>query len=411
MTSPNDGFSDSLYLEQDEGTFQLRKKSLVGPSSRFRELVSNSNSARNRAFSITAIPSGHVRSRLPSICYGKDHSSFDDNSTGSSSGTDKSELSLAKSNYRIMLLGANRSGKTSIVKQFLYDKFSERYRETMDDMYRGEFDIYGKTIGFDIQDVSGGYVYEFPGMRAVSVSSSDAFILVFSFDSYESWEEVGKLRDMIQADKGEDIPIVVVGNKSDLRSSLDPRIPVESLEATVIFDWENGYVECSAKERFNIDKIFKELLQQSKTKYYFDVPSSTTPPSHAMTNPGQAHIVRNNSSLKMSAGQNLITPNVKGPTVPKGHDMLKRRQSLPVVCPNNVLEKISENVESEGSIFSASSRKKGAINHGLNMKPSNLTELRDISNGEKEGANISRKERMYRRASVAALRKDSCKVS
>ena len=163
-----------------------------------------------------------------------------------------------------MLLGENKSGKTSIVKQFLYDKFSERYKETMDDMYRGEFDIYGKTIGFDIQDVSGGYIYEFPGMRDVSITSSDAFILVFSFDSYESWEEVGKLRDMIQVDKGDDIPIVVVGNKSDLRSMADPRIPVESLEAIVTFDWENGYVECCAKDNVNINTVFKELLNQAK---------------------------------------------------------------------------------------------------------------------------------------------------
>ena len=107
----------------------------------------------------------------------------------------------------------------------------------MDDMYRGEFDIYGRQIGFDIQDVSGKYVYEFPGMRTVSLASADAFVLVFSMDSYESWEEAGKLRDMIQLEKGDDVPIVIVGNKSDLASSFDKRIPRDSLEATVVFDW------------------------------------------------------------------------------------------------------------------------------------------------------------------------------
>ena len=58
---------------------------------------------------------------------------------------------------------------------------------------------------------------------------------------------------------------MVVANKSDLSVHTD--FHYDSLEATVIFDWENGYVESSAKERRNINKIFKELLNQSKPRY------------------------------------------------------------------------------------------------------------------------------------------------
>ena len=103
-----------------------------------------------------------------------------------------------KSTYRILVLGASQVGKTSIVRQFLYDQFSPVHTETMDDMYRGEFeDANGLTINFDIQDVGGGFVYEFPGMRNVSLASADAFLLVFSLDSAETWTEVEKLRDMV----------------------------------------------------------------------------------------------------------------------------------------------------------------------------------------------------------------------
>lgn len=103
-----------------------------------------------------------------------------------------------KTSYRIMFLGSSQSGKTSIIRQFLYDKFSHFHTETMDDMYRGEFeDLSGNIITFDIQDVGGNYVYEFPSMRSVSMKSADAFVLVFSLDDSKSWEEVYKLRDMI----------------------------------------------------------------------------------------------------------------------------------------------------------------------------------------------------------------------
>ena len=66
-----------------------------------------------------------------------------DSTDSSSSGI---ELIDAKSNYRIMVLGANRTGKTSIIKQFLYDKFNPKHKETVaDDMYRGEKNFMSKV--------------------------------------------------------------------------------------------------------------------------------------------------------------------------------------------------------------------------------------------------------------------------
>ena len=39
------------------------------------------------------------------------------------------------------------------------------------------------------------------------------------------------------------------------------------MEYLVKNDWENGYVECSAKDNINISAIFKELLEQAKVTY------------------------------------------------------------------------------------------------------------------------------------------------
>ena len=97
--------------------------------------------------------------------------------------------------------------------------------------------------------------------------------------------------------KDESVPIVVVANKSDL--ALDPELPHDSLEATVIFDWENGYVESSAKERRNINKIFKELLQQAKARYDFSLPQLNmanalinAPSASSSANPGTPRMQR-----------------------------------------------------------------------------------------------------------------------
>ena len=405
-TASEDTFVNRFLADDKE--FLRRLSTLSKPPSTFRDQVSNT-----KRFPLPS--TDMIRSRRPSLFFSKQEStSFDENSNESSSGTDNGALRSAKSNYRIMILGANKSGKTSIIQQFLYDKFSDTHKETMDDMYRGEFDIYGKTIGFDIQDVSGGYVYEFPGMRSVSLASADAFVLVFSFDSCESWDEVGRLRDMIQAERGEDIPIVVVGNKTDLMFSIDNRIPLESLEAIVIFDWENGYVECSAKERFNINKIFKELLQQAKAKYDFDSSSSSTS-SNASHLSSLQFPLRRNSILRNSKDPGTIHQNLKGTPKKSPHeDMLKRRQSLPMLYHNKSLAKNAE--KSVGRrpppFVSSITRKRGStVPKDSMIQSSKIAADYSINDTKINGEDESRKSKINRRASMAALRKDSCRVS
>lgn len=54
-------------------------------------------------------------------------------------------------------------------------------------------------------------------MRALSISSADAFILVYDVTDAATFEEVRLIRDQIHETKATAaVPIVVVGNKTDL---------------------------------------------------------------------------------------------------------------------------------------------------------------------------------------------------
>lgn len=54
-------------------------------------------------------------------------------------------------------------------------------------------------------------------MRALSISSADAFILVYDVTDESTFEEARLIRDLIHETKGTTVvPIVVVGNKLDL---------------------------------------------------------------------------------------------------------------------------------------------------------------------------------------------------
>lgn len=94
------------------------------------------------------------------------------------------------------MMGSARTGKSQIVSQFLYDRFSSRYRQTIEELHRGEYELPdGSSLTLDILDTSGAF--PFPAMRQLSISTGNAFILVYSLDDEESWNEVARLREQV----------------------------------------------------------------------------------------------------------------------------------------------------------------------------------------------------------------------
>lgn len=102
-----------------------------------------------------------------------------------------------KEKYRVVIMGSAFVGKTQIVSQFLYDKFSSRYRQTIEELHRGEYELPDQsTLTLDVLDTSGAFA--FPAMRDLSISTSNGFLLVFSIDNEESWKEVSRLREKVR---------------------------------------------------------------------------------------------------------------------------------------------------------------------------------------------------------------------
>ncbi|XP_023935087.1 ras-related protein Rap-2b [Bicyclus anynana] len=168
--------------------------------------------------------------------------------------------------HKIVVLGAAKVGKSSLISQFLYGTFSTKYKRTIEEMHHGDFNVAGVRLTLDILDTSGAY--EFPAMRALSMQSADAFILVYDITDADSFAEVRALRDQIHETKESTaVPIVVVGNKVDLAESGERQVEFHTTESVVTVDWENGFVEASAKDNMNVSQIFKELLVQAKVKY------------------------------------------------------------------------------------------------------------------------------------------------
>lgn len=165
--------------------------------------------------------------------------------------------------YRVVIFGAGRVGKSSIISQFLSNEFREKYKETVEDLHCREYNVNGNCIKVDILDTSG--TMQFPAMRRLSISTGHAFLLVYSIDNKESFREVQATYEQIreQRDNFDDIPVVIVGNKKDL--DLDREVDYQVVQDTLAAqNWHCAFLEASAKENNSILDIFQKLLELAR---------------------------------------------------------------------------------------------------------------------------------------------------
>ncbi len=97
-------------------------------------------------------------------------------------------------------------------------------------------------------------------MRDLYMKTGQGFLLVFSITSMSSLSELTMLRDeIIRVKDDENVPIVIVGNKSDLE---DQRAVSRSKAFTLSQRWNAPYYESSARTRTNVDEVFIDLCRQ-----------------------------------------------------------------------------------------------------------------------------------------------------
>ncbi|KAM4583557.1 dexamethasone-induced Ras-related protein 1 [Odontesthes bonariensis] len=201
-----------------------------------------------------------------------------------SQGHRKDPLSYTKPQNckRIVVLGAPRVGKTSILRRYLRDGFVEEYNPTSEDFLRKLFRIRGETYQIDILDAS--RERDFPAKRRLSILTGDIFLLVFSLDDRSSFEEVCTLRKEILVAKSKltrssapehcaqpRIPLLVCANKVDLQDSDREISNAEVLQA---LGDDCAYFETSAKDSTNLEKVFETLAKRG------GLPTETGPSQH-----------------------------------------------------------------------------------------------------------------------------------
>lgn len=117
--------------------------------------------------------------------------------------------------------------------------------------------------------------------KRLSSSTGDVFVLVFSLDNRESFNEVQRLKRQIYETKSclknktkenLSVPLVICGNKWD--REFQREVAREEIDQLVSGDEQCAYFEISAKRNTNVDLMFRRLFAIAK------LPNEMSPDLH-----------------------------------------------------------------------------------------------------------------------------------
>ena len=110
----------------------------------------------------------------------------------------------------------------------------------------------------EILDTAG--TEQFTAMRDLYMKNGQGFVLVYSITATSTFIDLDDLREQILRVKDADsIPMVLVGNKSDLE---DERAVTKDQGSEKAKKWGCSLLESSAKSKVNVNEIFYDLVRQ-----------------------------------------------------------------------------------------------------------------------------------------------------
>ncbi|XP_036384624.1 ras-related protein R-Ras2-like [Megalops cyprinoides] len=183
-------------------------------------------------------------------------------------------MSAEEERFKLVVVGGGGVGKSALTIQFIQSYFVSDYDPTIEDSYTKICVVDGRQTRLDILDTAGQE--EFGAMREQYMRSGEGFLLVFALNDRGSYNEIHKFHTQILRVKDrDDFPMVLVGNKADL----DPQRLVSREEAET-FARENRikYMESSAKNRYNVDEAFFEVVRAIRN--FQETESPPSPSNH-----------------------------------------------------------------------------------------------------------------------------------
>merc|ERR1712066_959258 len=157
--------------------------------------------------------------------------------------------------YKVVFLGKQSVGKTSLITRFMYDSFDNTYQATIGiDFLSKTMYLEDRTVRLQLWDTAGQE--RFRSLIPSYIRDSTVAVVVYDITNIVSFNQTNKWIDDVRAERGNDVIIMLVGNKTDLAEKRQVSIDEgekKAKELNVMF------IETSAKAGYNVKQLFRRV--------------------------------------------------------------------------------------------------------------------------------------------------------
>merc|ERR1719263_2392673 len=157
--------------------------------------------------------------------------------------------------YKLVFLGDQGVGKTCIINRFVYDSFDRNYQATIGiDFLSKTMYLEDRTVRLQLWDTAGQE--RFRSLIPSYIRDSSVAVVVYDITNRASFLNTTKWIEDVRSERGNDVVIVLVGNKTDLQDRR--QVSTEEGEEKAK---ESGvmFIETSAKAGHSIKALFRQL--------------------------------------------------------------------------------------------------------------------------------------------------------
>ncbi|XP_071163020.1 ras-related protein Rab6 isoform X1 [Mytilus edulis] len=157
--------------------------------------------------------------------------------------------------FKLAFLGEAAVGKTSLITRFMYDSFDNTYQATIGiDFLSKTMYLEDRTIRLQLWDTAGQE--RFRSLIPSYIRDSSVAVVVYDITNANSFQQTSKWIDDVRTERGSDVIIMLVGNKTDLsdkRQVTSEEGERKAKELNVMF------IETSAKAGYNVKQLFRRV--------------------------------------------------------------------------------------------------------------------------------------------------------
>ena len=167
--------------------------------------------------------------------------------------------------YEVTFVGDTGVGKTQIINMFVKDELNEKCEPTIGVDFFSKTFVQEKIITMKIWDTSGQEKFK----SLIPYYIKDHIVFVYDITNRKSFENITKWMEFVKENSKEGKLYFLVGNKTDLRDNNNEGNQVSQKEGE-IFANNNKMIflgEVSAKERKEIDDLFKDIIIKCLGKF------------------------------------------------------------------------------------------------------------------------------------------------